>query len=43
MGSGAATDGSSYDLFLSYSSIDHRIVEEVAQKLAAAGLKKLFR
>jgi hypothetical protein len=42
MGSGAGTDELSYDLFLSYNSADHRIVEEVAQKLAHAGLKRLF-
>jgi hypothetical protein len=30
---------SSYDLFLSYNSADHRIVEEVAHKLADAGLE----
>ena len=33
---------SSYDLFLSYNSADHRIVEEVAHKLVDAGLKELF-
>ena len=33
---------SSYDLFLSYNSADHSIVEEVAHKLADAGLKELF-
>jgi hypothetical protein len=33
---------SSYDLFLSYNSADRRIVEEVAHKLADAGLKELF-
>src|SRR6516164_11643320 len=33
---------SSYDLFLDYNSADHRIVEEVARKLADAGLKELF-
>jgi hypothetical protein len=32
----------SYDLFLSYKSADYRIVEEVARRLAAAGLKELF-
>src|ERR1700756_5060288 len=32
----------SYDLFLSYNSADHRIVEEVAHKLADAGFKELF-
>ena len=32
----------SYDLFLSYNSADHRIVEEVAHKLAEAGFKELF-
>jgi WD40 repeat protein len=36
------SDSVSYDLFLSYNSADHRIVEEVAHKLASAGLKKLF-
>src|ERR1700758_4484415 len=33
---------SSYDLFLSYNSADQRIVEELAHKLADAGLKELF-
>jgi hypothetical protein len=42
MGSGAGTDESSYDLFLSYNSGDHKIVEEVAHKLADAGVKRLF-
>src|SRR6516164_3198441 len=37
-----APTASSYDLFLSYNSADHRIVEEVARKLADAGLKELF-
>src|SRR6266436_7902861 len=37
-----APAASSYDLFLSYNSADHRIVEEVAHKLADAGLKELF-
>ena len=37
-----APTASSYDLFLSYNSADHRIVEEVAHKLADAGLKELF-
>jgi hypothetical protein len=38
-----APTASSYDLFLSYNSADHRIIEEVAHKLADAGLKELFR
>jgi hypothetical protein len=42
MGSGASANELSYDLFLSYNSADHRIVEEVAHKLANAGLKELF-
>jgi WD40 repeat protein len=42
MGSGAGADESNYDLFLSYNSADHRIVEEVAHELADAGLKDLF-
>src|SRR5215469_1879544 len=37
-----APTASSYDLFLSYSPADHRIVNEVAHKLAEAGLKELF-
>jgi hypothetical protein len=37
-----ASTVSSYDLFLSYSSADQRIVEEVEHKLADAGLKELF-
>ena len=37
-----APAASSYDIFLSYNSADHRIVEEVAHKLADAGLKELF-
>ena len=37
-----APAASSYDLFLSYNSADHSIVEEVAHKLADAGLKELF-
>src|SRR5208283_3547985 len=37
-----APAASSYDLFLSHNSADHRIVEEVAHKLADAGLKDLF-
>src|SRR5208283_3106316 len=40
--SNVSTGESSYDLFLSYNSVDHRIVEEVAHKLADAGLKELF-
>ena len=32
----------SYDLFLSYNSADHEIVEEIAHKLAESGLKELF-
>jgi TIR domain len=42
MDSDAGTDESSDDLFLSYNSVDHRIVEEVAHKLADPGLKRLF-
>ena len=42
MDSGAGMGESSYDLFLSYNSLDHRIVEEVAHRLADAGLKELF-
>ena len=42
MASNVFTAKSSYDLFLSYNSADHRIVEEVAHKLANAGLKELF-
>jgi hypothetical protein len=42
MGSGAGANELSYELFLSYNSADHRIVEEVAHKLANAGLKRLF-
>jgi hypothetical protein len=42
MNSDAGTEESSYDLFLSYNSVDHRIVEEFAHKLADAGLKRLF-
>jgi tetratricopeptide (TPR) repeat protein/energy-coupling factor transporter ATP-binding protein EcfA2 len=37
-----ASTASSYDLFLSYSPADHRIVDEVAHRLADAGLKELF-
>jgi type II secretory pathway predicted ATPase ExeA len=37
-----APTASSYDLFLSYNSADHRIIEEVAHKLADVGLKELF-
>jgi hypothetical protein len=37
-----APTASNYDLFLSYNSADHRIVQEVAHKLAEAGLKELF-
>src|SRR6516165_10954939 len=32
----------SYDLFLSYNSTDHKVVEEIAHKLAESGLKELF-
>ena len=39
MGSGAGTDGSSYDLFLSYNSADHGVVENVARKLRDEGLE----
>jgi tetratricopeptide (TPR) repeat protein len=42
MGSGAGANELSYDLFLSYNSVDHRIVEEVAHKLADAGFKEVF-
>ena len=41
MGSGAGANELSYDLFLSYNSVDYRIVEEVAHKLAAAGFKEI--
>ena len=34
-----ATDESSYDLFLSYNSADHGVVEDVARKLRDAGLE----
>jgi hypothetical protein len=36
------SDSVSYDLFLSYNSADHKIVEEIAHKLADAGLNELF-
>jgi hypothetical protein len=42
MGSGAGANELSYDLFLSYNSADHRIVEEVAHKLADAGFEEVF-
>ena len=42
MAANAFTAEPSYDVFLSYNSADHRIVEEVAHKLAHAGLKELF-
>jgi hypothetical protein len=42
MGSGAGANELSYDLFLSYNSVDHRIVEEVAHKLDVAGFKEVF-
>ena len=32
----------SYDLFLSYNSTDHKVVQEIAHKLAESGLKELF-
>ena len=38
MGSSAGPDESSYDLFLSYNSADHGVVEDVARKLRDAGL-----
>jgi hypothetical protein len=42
MGSGAGANELVYDLFLSYNSVDHRIVEEVAHKLTDAGFKEVF-
>jgi hypothetical protein len=42
MSPNAGTVESGFDLFLSYNSADHRIVEEVAHRLANAGLKGLF-
>jgi TIR domain len=42
MGSGVGANELSYDLFLSYNSVDHGIVEEVADKLADAGFKEVF-
>jgi hypothetical protein len=39
MGSGAATDGSSYDLFLSYNSANHTLVEEIARKIRDENLE----
>ena len=33
------TDESSYDLFLSYNSADHGVVEDVARKLRDEGLE----
>src|SRR5262249_13654227 len=37
-----ASTAPSYDLYLSYNSADHKIVEEVECKLVDAGLKELF-
>jgi len=42
MGSGAGANELSYDLFLSYNSVDHRVVGEVAHKLANGGFKEVF-
>ena len=39
MDSGAVTGRSSYDLFLSYNSADHGVVENVARKLRDEGLE----
>ena len=33
MGSDASSEGSRYDVFLSYNSVDHSVVEDIAQKL----------
>ena len=38
MDSSAGTGESSYDLFLSYNSVDHSFVENMAHKLRNAGL-----
>jgi hypothetical protein len=39
MGFDASSDGSRYDVFLSYSSVDHGVVEDIAQKLRDKGLE----
>jgi hypothetical protein len=39
MGSNADTGGSSYDLFLSYNSVDHSLVEDIARKLRDKSLE----
>ena len=39
MVSNAFTDESIYDVFLSYNSADHGVVEDVARKLRDAGLE----
>src|SRR5215469_12397760 len=39
MGFDGSSDGSRYDVFLSYSSVDHGVVEDIAQKLRDNGLE----
>jgi len=39
MGFDASSDGSRYDVFPSYSSVDHGVVEDIAQKLRDKGLE----
>jgi TIR domain len=40
--SNAFTAESSYDVFLSYNSADHGVVDEIARKLRDEGLKPFF-
>jgi hypothetical protein len=39
MRSDACSDGTSYDVFLSYNSADHCLVEDIARKLRHEGIK----
>jgi hypothetical protein len=42
MGSDASSDGRNHDVFLSYNSADHGVVEVIAQKLRDEGLDPFF-